>query len=179
MEAPRESDAVREVCQSTLFFCCCAGGNWVLWGKKKGVMRLKRRIAVVTGAAQGIGRAIAQRLSGEGAVLALLDKDGPMLEETARLESASAWVCNVSQRDQVLAAIEQITTTVGPIDILVNKRWHLASHPGTGGGRRPVERSFRCQCKGSSLVLSGGSLRDGPETNGQNRQHRLGGRVRG
>ena len=60
-------------------------------------MRLKRRIAVVTGAAQGIGRAIAQRLSGEGAVLALLDKDGPMLEETARLESASAWVCNVSQ----------------------------------------------------------------------------------
>ena len=122
-------------------------------------MRLKRRIAVVTGAAQGIGRAIAQRLSGAGAVLALLDKDGPMLEETARLESASAWVCNVSQRDQVLAAIEQITTTVGPIDILVNNAGIWRHTPVQEVGEDQWNEVFDVNVKGvlwcSQAVASG------------------------
>ena len=45
---------------------------------------LKGRSAVVTGGAQGIGRAIAERLLASGAAVALWDRDGELLAETAR-----------------------------------------------------------------------------------------------
>ena len=80
-------------------------------------MSLKGRIALVTGAAQGIGQAVAGQLAAAGASLALLDVDG---EEVAASASAlgieAAWTCDVRDGEAIRAVVAQI----GTIDILVN-----------------------------------------------------------
>lgn len=82
-------------------------------------------VAVVTGAAQGIGREIALRLSREGAILALLDIHGKGLEETADLISVKGGqalpvVTDVSDASAVQRAVDQTIQTFGDIRFLVN-----------------------------------------------------------
>ncbi len=85
---------------------------------------LRNRRAVVTGGAQGIGRAIAERLLASGAVVRLWDEDGSLAAATARaLASAgqiSAAPVDVTDSDSVQAAAEQAVTDLGAIDVLVN-----------------------------------------------------------
>jgi NAD(P)-dependent dehydrogenase (short-subunit alcohol dehydrogenase family) len=88
--------------------------------------RLEGRAAVVTGAARGIGRAIAERLASEGAHVACLDISKTRIE-TAVCEMAEraldvrAYVVDVGQRQQVHAAMAQIESDLGvPVSILVN-----------------------------------------------------------
>lgn len=88
-------------------------------------MRLQGRNAVVTGAAQGIGRASALALAREGANLALLDINGPGAEKIAaqaaeRGVKALALTCDVTREDQVQRAMERAASELGGIDILVN-----------------------------------------------------------
>ena len=88
-------------------------------------MRLKDRIAVVTGAASGIGAQAAVRLAGEGAKVVLVDVNRGGLEETrARIENASgealACVCDVSDEAAVDAVVGQALARFGRIDVLVN-----------------------------------------------------------
>ncbi len=89
-------------------------------------MRFSGKIAVVTGAAQGIGAAIAKRLYDDGAeYVALLDLNAQKLEEAASAidpegKRAGAHVCNVSKSDSVLEVFGQIERRFGRIDILVN-----------------------------------------------------------
>lgn len=87
--------------------------------------RLEQKLAVVTGAAAGIGRASALRLASEGARLALLDRDGSRLGETAKLaRDAGAAVIDlvVDSTDEkaVAAAFDRIGRETGFIDILLN-----------------------------------------------------------
>jgi NAD(P)-dependent dehydrogenase (short-subunit alcohol dehydrogenase family) len=60
--------------------------------------RMKDKFVVVTGAAHGIGAAIAQRFAEEGAALALLDLDGALLAETAKRATARDQSAVVSTR---------------------------------------------------------------------------------
>jgi len=87
--------------------------------------RLKDRLAVVTGAANGIGAAIATRLAEAGARLALLDIDAAGLERVATgLREAGAEVlarpCDVTEEAPVQDAFAAIADAAGPIDVLVN-----------------------------------------------------------
>ena len=86
-------------------------------------MLLKDKRAVVTGAAQGIGRAIAERLAREGARVAALD----MHEDQAKAVWAGAeagrhlgLACNVSDSKSVDAAFAKIKEAFGGVDVLVN-----------------------------------------------------------
>ncbi len=83
------------------------------------------KIALVTGAARGIGRAIAEELAAEGADLILCDLKAEWLEETAAAvrERGRQVVCitaDVSNGASVNAAVAEAVTARGRIDILVN-----------------------------------------------------------
>ncbi len=81
---------------------------------------LSGQAAIVTGAAQGIGAAIAQALAAEGARVALLDRDADKAQQTAiALQGAVGLGCDVADRDAVNAAVDAAETAHGPTDILV------------------------------------------------------------
>lgn len=88
-------------------------------------MRLSDKTVVVTGAAMGIGRAIAERLAAEGAWVAVTDRD----EETARQVAeaiqqrggkALAAFLDVTRPDTIAAAMKQVLEARGRIDVWVN-----------------------------------------------------------
>lgn len=88
-------------------------------------MKLDGRVAVVTGAAGGIGRAIAASLARRGCALALADVDAPALARTAaELHGAgarvSAHVLDVASRDAVRALPDAVISAHGRVDLLVN-----------------------------------------------------------
>lgn len=83
------------------------------------------QVAMVTGAGRGIGRDIATRLAREGYRVGLLARTQSQLEETAAIirgfgGEALAVPTDVSQREQVLGAVERITRELGPIGVLIN-----------------------------------------------------------
>jgi len=82
-------------------------------------------VALVTGAAQGIGRAIALRLARDGADIAVVDvneeKLGAVAEEITAIGRKSVAIrADVSDRDQVHAAVAQAGDALGSLDIVVN-----------------------------------------------------------
>jgi len=86
---------------------------------------LDGRVAVVTGAGRGIGRAEALRLAEEGAAVAVLDLREADAAETARLireegGRTEVVLANVTDGGQVEAAIEDVVHKLGPIGVLVN-----------------------------------------------------------
>jgi 3-oxoacyl-[acyl-carrier protein] reductase len=86
---------------------------------------LQGRIALVTGGAQGIGRAIAEELAAAGAVLALADVNEAKLAETvgelkAQGIDATAFTVNVSSQESIEAGAKAIVEKFGKAEIIVN-----------------------------------------------------------
>jgi NAD(P)-dependent dehydrogenase (short-subunit alcohol dehydrogenase family) len=86
---------------------------------------LKNHIAVVTGAASGIGRAIALGYAQEGAQVVLLDTNGTAAEEAAQEirrsgGQAESMVLDVVRREDCIAIARRVAAQVGPVSILVN-----------------------------------------------------------
>ena len=83
---------------------------------------LKGRIGVVTGGAQGIGRATVERFVQSGARVAIWDHDKQLAEKTAAAvgPSVRAYACDVTDEASVMAACRSTLKDMGRIDILVN-----------------------------------------------------------
>jgi NAD(P)-dependent dehydrogenase (short-subunit alcohol dehydrogenase family) len=97
---------------------------------------LANRVAVVTGAAGGIGKGIATQLAKEGMKLVLADiEERPLAETEKELQAAGthtlAVVTDVSKRDSVFALADRAFTTFGTVHILCN-------NVGVSGGLGPV-----------------------------------------
>jgi NAD(P)-dependent dehydrogenase (short-subunit alcohol dehydrogenase family) len=84
-------------------------------------MKLKDRVAIVTGAAQGIGRAIAEKLDAEGAKVVVADQNAEGAEQAAdALERGEAVEVDVSSEESVGAMADKVVDEHGRIDALVN-----------------------------------------------------------
>jgi 3-oxoacyl-[acyl-carrier protein] reductase len=87
--------------------------------------RFADRVAVVTGAAQGIGAATARRLAAEGATVAVVDLDEarakPVVEEiTTAGATAAGYGCDVTDQAAVEAMVAAVVAAHGRVDVLVN-----------------------------------------------------------
>jgi NAD(P)-dependent dehydrogenase (short-subunit alcohol dehydrogenase family) len=83
------------------------------------------KVALVTGAASGIGRAIACRLAHDGSDIAVVDINADGARETAAMvlaagRTARVYSCDMSSREAVAAMAEAVLGDFGPVDILVN-----------------------------------------------------------
>jgi 3-hydroxybutyrate dehydrogenase len=83
-------------------------------------MKLQGKVALVTGAASGLGRAIAQRYLSEGAKVCIADVRGADVAARELGPSAMAVSMDVTDEGQVESGIAQCVNTLGSIDILVS-----------------------------------------------------------
>ena len=84
-------------------------------------MRLKDKVAIITGAAKGIGFATAKRFAQEGAKVMIADVNPEAVQAAADLIPGSeAYVMNVTDRASIEAVVDQIMQRHGRIDILIN-----------------------------------------------------------
>lgn len=86
---------------------------------------LAGRVVLVTGAASGMGRAIARVFGAEGARVAVTDRDGPGAEAVAAElagagATAAAFALDVTDRDRIAAVVREVGERLGPVDVLVN-----------------------------------------------------------
>ena len=84
-------------------------------------MRLRNKVALITGAAKGIGFATAKRFTEEGAKVMLADlNEGAVMEAVGQLKNAEPYVLNVTDRASIQSAVDTIIAKHQRIDILIN-----------------------------------------------------------
>lgn len=96
-------------------------------------MLLKDRVAIVTGAAKGMGRGIALKYADEGCHVAVVDIDWEAAQQTAAEVSAKGvqglpLKCDVTDINQVKAVVDEVVNRFDKIDILVNNAGAIAKH---------------------------------------------------
>lgn len=86
-------------------------------------MRLKDKVAIVTGAGRGLGKGIAKKLAGEGAKVILADIT-PADEAVSEIQNAGGTACsftvNIAKQEEVQALVRFAVDTYGTLDIMVN-----------------------------------------------------------
>src|SRR2546430_17421360 len=112
-------------------------------------MELKDRVIVVTGAARGIGRALATRFaSAEPLAVFVADIDGLRLTEVAQEIGATAIQCDVSRETDIHHLITHVESTHGRIDIFCsNAGVAVGGGPETSNDQRSEERRVGKECR--------------------------------
>ena len=98
-----------------------------------GTGRLAGKIAIVTGAAQGFGKGIAEEMYKEGATIVIADLNAPLAETVAKElgERAVSIAVNVADEESVASLIAQTVEKLGGLDILVSNAGVVRSGPVT------------------------------------------------
>ena len=86
---------------------------------------LEGKVALITGAGQGVGRGIALAMAREGAAIAIVDRNGETASETATLieqlgGNAQYRICDVRHSEEVNGCVASVVEAFGTVDILVN-----------------------------------------------------------
>lgn len=89
------------------------------------MLTLKSRVAIITGAAQGIGFACAKMMGENGMAVALLDINGDKVRESAATLAAAGaqaegFVCNVMDNASIQSAVKAVADRFGTIDVVLN-----------------------------------------------------------
>lgn len=116
-------------------------------------MVIKDKVALVTGAAQGIGRGIALRLAKDGANIAIVDLKEEKLatvvnEINALGRNATFFAADVANRDQVYAAVDHAENELNGFDIMVNNAGIAQVQPLAEATPKEVETIFEVNIKG-------------------------------
>lgn len=116
--------------------------------------RLQGKVAIVTGAAGGLGKAIAQAYAREGARVGMLDNNADLLDQAvARIPGAEALVCDVADRAAVLNAIGGYAQRMQGLDILVNNAAYFHYAPLTDMPEAIVDKMIDVGLKGALWSL--------------------------
>ncbi|MGH0030700.1 MAG: SDR family NAD(P)-dependent oxidoreductase [Myxococcota bacterium] len=118
------------------------------------------RVALVTGAASGMGRATAHLFADEGAAVAVLDRDAGGVEQVAKeiIEaggSALALAVDVGDAQRVAALPDEVASALGPLDILVNNAGiSVGAAAGSADYAEHWERAVRVNLTAHTLFLN-------------------------
>ena len=120
--------------------------------------RFENKVALVTGAASGIGRATAVRLASEGAKVMLADMNADGLEETAAMISSKTAqvVFDAAQRDQCQNIVAKTVAQFGQLDVLCNIAGFAMSKHFTDVTAEAMVKDGRCQSQQCFSRVSGG-----------------------
>ncbi len=117
--------------------------------------RFAGRVAVITGAARGIGRAIGINMAQQGATLALFDIDRSVLEVAEELAAqgvaVTARVVDVGRESDVRQAVDEIAEKYGGVHILVNNAGMVFPAALDAVGEDDWDRAVRVNLKGASF----------------------------
>jgi NAD(P)-dependent dehydrogenase (short-subunit alcohol dehydrogenase family) len=104
---------------------------------------------LITGAARGIGAALAQRLHERGAVVALAGLEPDLLAEVAASCGEAPWArCDVTQRPEVEAAVALAVEKLGGLDVVVANAGIAAQMPIIGGNPEVMEQTLKVNVMG-------------------------------
>jgi NAD(P)-dependent dehydrogenase (short-subunit alcohol dehydrogenase family) len=117
------------------------------------------KVGLVTGAAAGLGRAIATRLVSEGAAVALVDRDKESLERVADSlrqtgGTVEPIVADVSDAGDVDSAVVRAESLLGPIDLLVNNAGIVVIKPYIEHTDDDFDRQVAVNLRGTHLLMS-------------------------
>ena len=116
-------------------------------------MRLQDKIAVITGAAQGIGLGIAQRFAAEGAQVMMLDVNEDIgLRAAADISGARFFCTDISDKAAVDHTVDEIMTDAGRIDICVNNAGILRSGDVLEISEEDFDKVLSVNLKGAFLM---------------------------
>ena len=125
--------------------------------------RMQNKVVVVTGAAQGIGAAIAQRFAEESATLVLLDLDSKRLQRTAAEtgKAPTTIVMDVTDEAAVDKAFARVAAEQGRVDVLVNnvggarnaKLWDMTADDWDFTLRLNLRSTFLCTRAAARLMM--------------------------
>jgi len=116
-------------------------------------MSINGKVALVSGAGQGIGRAIALRLAGDGAHIAIVDmkedKMKAVADEVRKIgRKATTFKADVSKRDDVIAAIDHAEKELSGFDVMVNNAGIAQVQPLADATPEQVDTIFKVNVEG-------------------------------
>jgi NAD(P)-dependent dehydrogenase (short-subunit alcohol dehydrogenase family) len=121
---------------------------------RKARVSLEGRRVLVTGAARGIGAALAVRLHERGARVALVGLEPERLEEIAARAGGAPWrECNVAERAEVDASVAAMARELGGLDVVVANAGVAAQLPLVGGDPEVFERTIGVNVLGTYYTL--------------------------